>query len=217
MGQFAIIGVKIFGYYLATALRARSHEVLVLDIRDEPIEKIKNEVTQAVVADATDTEVLSALGVKDVDAAVVCIGSNMQASILATLHLKELGVRRILARAKSEAHGRILEKIGADEIYFPQKDSGLSLAAKLDNPNMIDYLPFMKGYSIIEIHPPTAFHQKTLRELDLINRFGVQILAVRSAINGEYTFIPTADYQVREPDSLIALGPDDALARIQKP
>ncbi|MGB5984007.1 MAG: TrkA family potassium uptake protein [Desulfobacterales bacterium] len=216
MGNFAVIGAKIFGYYLATALGSKGHEVLVLDIRDAPIQRIKNEVDQAVVADATDKQVLAALGIQDADAAVVCIGSNMQASILVTLHLKEIGVQRILARAKSEDHGRILKKVGADEIYFPQKDLGLNLAAKLDNPNMIDYLPFMKGYSIIEIRPPKTFHRKTLKELDLINRFGVQILAVRSAESGEITFIPTAAYQVRGPDSLIALGPEKALAQIQK-
>lgn len=215
MGQFAIIGVRIFGYYLATSLSERGHDVLALDISEATIQKIKDKVTQAVVADATDPEVLAALGVNAADAAVVCIASDMQASILVTLQLKELGVPRIMARAKTEEHGRILQKIGADEIYFPQKDLGLNLAARLDNPNMIDYLPFMKGYSIVELRPPRTFVDKPLRELDLINRFGIQILAVRSAGTTELTFIPTAAYRIKDHDNLIALGPDAGLRKIQ--
>ena len=123
------------------------------------------------------------------NAAVVCIGTRMQASILATLHLKELGVKHILAKAVSEEHGRILNMIGADEVIFPEKDEAIGVASRLDNPNILDYLPFIHGYSIIELAPPKEFVGKSLKDLDLINRFGVQVIAVKEIIPGNLTCI----------------------------
>jgi trk system potassium uptake protein TrkA len=140
----------------------------------------------------------------------------MQASILATLHLKELGVRRILAKATSEEHGRILLKIGANEIFFPEKDLAIGIASRLDNPNMLDYLPFIEGYSIVELAPPKDFVGKTLRELDLINRFGIQVLAIKEIIPRGLTLIPTGTFRVKDSDALIVLGPDEMLRKLQE-
>ncbi|MEE9527301.1 MAG: TrkA family potassium uptake protein, partial [Syntrophobacteria bacterium] len=175
MGQFAVIGLGNFGYYLGSYLYEKGHEVIALDISKSQVQKMKDVVSQAVVADATDREALESLGISQVDAAVVCIGTRMQASILATLHLKELGIKSILAKATSEEHGRILKKVGASEIFFPEKDLAIGVASRLDNPNMLDYLPFIEGYSIVELAPPKEYVGKTLKELDLINRFGIQV------------------------------------------
>ena len=191
MGQFSVIGVGNFGYYLGRHLYEKGHEVIALDINKGQVDKIKDFVSQAVVADATDRETMESLGIKEVDAAVVCIATRMQASILATLHVKELGVKRILAKAISEEHGRILSKIGAHEIIFPEKDLAIGVASRLDNPNILDYLPFIEGHSIAELAPPKEFVGKTLRDLDLINRFGVQVLAVREIIPDSLVLIPT--------------------------
>ncbi|MBW1982489.1 MAG: TrkA family potassium uptake protein [Deltaproteobacteria bacterium] len=215
MGQFAIIGIGNFGFYLGRQLYVKGHEVIALDISKGQIQKVKDFVTQAIVADATDRETLESLGLRDVDAAVVCIGTRMQAAILATLHLKELGVRRILAKATSEEQGRILRKIGADEILFPERDLALGVAGRLDNPNMLDYLPFVEGYSIAELKTPPHFVNKTLKDLDLTNRFGVQVLAVKEASRG-ITLIPTAGFQVKDGDKLIVLGPEKKLKSLQK-
>ena len=177
MKQFAVIGLGNFGYYLATRLYEKGHEVLAIDKNPSRVQVVKDLVTHAVVADGSDREALETCGVEQMDAAVVSIGSDMSSSILVTLNLKDIGVDRVLVMAMSEAHGRILEKIGASEIIFPQKDVAFSLAERLHNPNMLDYLPFIEGYSIIELATPKRFEGKTLRELDLINRFGVQVLA----------------------------------------
>jgi trk system potassium uptake protein TrkA len=217
MGQFAVIGIGNFGYYLGSYLYEKGHEVIALDISKSQVQKIKDVVSQAVVADATDREALESLGISQVDAAVVCIGTRMQASILATLHLKELGTKNILAKATSEEHGRILRKVGANEIFFPEKDLAVGVASRLDNPNMLDYLPFIEGYSIVELAPPKNFVGKTLKELDLINRFGIQVLAVKEIIPKGLSLIPGANYQVKDSDALIILGPDEILKELQKP
>jgi trk system potassium uptake protein TrkA len=216
MGQFAVIGLGNFGYYLARHLYEKGHEVIALDVNKVLVQKVKDEVTQAVVADATDREALEALGVSQVDAAVVCIGTRMQASILVTLHLKELGVKQIVAKATSEEHARILLKVGADEIVFPEKDLAIGVASRLDNPNMLDYLPFIEGYSIVELAPPKEFVGKTLKELDLINRYGIQVLAVKEIIPTGMILIPTAAFRVKDSDALIILGPEESLQKLQK-
>ena len=216
MGQFAIIGIGNFGYYLGRHLYEKGHEVIALDITKAQVQKVKDIVSQAVVVDATDREALESLGISHVDAAVVCIGTRMQASILATLHLKELGLKNILAKATSEEHGRILRKVGANEILFPEKDLAIGVASRLDNPNMLDYLPFIEGYSIVELAPPKDFVGKTLKELDLINRFGIQVLAVKEIIPKGLTLIPKANFQIKDSDALIVLGPDETLKNFQK-
>ena len=182
MKQFAVIGLGNFGYYLATQLYKKGYEVLAIDKKPNLVQEIKDKVSQAIVADAAERKTPEAMGLEQMDAAVVCIGSVLSNSILVTLNLKDIGVKRVLAKALSEAHGRILYKIGASEVFFPEKDLALSLAERIHNPNMIDYLPFLEGYSIIELSPPKDFIGKSLRELDLINRLGIQIIAVEEVI-----------------------------------
>ena len=216
MKQFAIIGIGNFGFHLGRHLCEKGHEVITVDINKSQVQRIKDLVSQAVVADATDREVLEALGIRQVDTAVVCIGTRMQASILATLHLKEMGVKKIYAKAVSEEHGRILSKIGANEIFFPEKDLAIGMAIKLDNPNMLDYLPFIEGYSIMEIAPPKEFIGKTLRELDLTNRLDIQVLAVKEILPKGITLIPKANFRIKDSDALIIMGPDANLEMLQK-
>ena len=216
MGQFVIIGIGNFGFYLGRHLFEKGHEVMALDINRSQVEKIKDFVSQAVVADASERETLEALGLKDVDAAVVCIGTNMQAAVLATLHLKELRIRRILAKANSEEQGRILYKIGADEIIFPERDQAITAASRLDNPSVLDYLPFVEGYSIAGLAPPKEFIGMTLKDLDLINRYGMQVLAVKELVPPRITMIPTGAFLIKDSDSLIVLGPDKALKKFQR-
>jgi trk system potassium uptake protein TrkA len=131
------------------------------------------------------------------------------------LNLKDIGVKRVLAKALSEAHGRILYKIGASEVFFPEKDLALSLAERIHNPNMIDYLPFLEGYSIIELSPPQDFIGKSLRELDLINRLGIKIIAVKEVINDQLVFIPTAKFVLKDSDILIMLGRNESLDKLK--
>jgi len=180
------------------------------------VQEIKDRVTYAITGDATDRRTMDSLGLKQVDAAVVCIGSSLSASILATLHLKDLGIERVYAKAISEAHGRILQKIGASEVFFPERDLAISMAERLHNPNMLEYLPFIEGYSIIEMAPPRNLIGKTLKELDLTNRYGIQVVAVKEIVPDKMNLIPGAQFTVKESDILILLGPNESLNRLRE-
>ncbi len=215
MKQFAVIGLGNFGYYLATQLYKKGYEVLAIDKKPNLVQEIKDKVNQAIVADAAERKTLEAMGLEQMDAAVVCIGSVLSNSILVTLNLKDIGVKRVLAKALSEAHERILYKIGASEVFFPEKDLALSLAERIHNPNMIDYLPFLEGYSIIELSPPKDFIGKSLQELDLINRLGIQIIAVKEVIKDQLVFIPTAKFVLKDSDILIMLGRNESLDKLK--
>ncbi|RME21318.1 MAG: TrkA family potassium uptake protein [Deltaproteobacteria bacterium] len=216
MSQFVVIGLGNFGYYLALNLARKGHEVMALDANQERVDAIRDEVAQAVVADATDPEPLRQLGLANSDAAIVCIGSDMSKSILAVMSLKEIGCKRVLAMAISEAHGRVLDKIGASNVFFPERDLAVSVAEKLHNPNMVEYLPFIEGYGIIEMSPPEEFVGKSLKELDLINRYGAQVLAIKEMVPERMNLIPTAGFVVKDSDLLILLGPNDLVEKLGK-
>jgi trk system potassium uptake protein TrkA len=214
--QFAVIGLGNFGFYLATRLFQKGHEVLGIDKNARQVQEIRDQISQAVIADATDPQALRDLELEKMDTVVIGIGSILNSSILATLNVKDLGVRRVVAKAVSEAHGRILQKIGADEIYFPEKDLAFSVAQKLDNPNVLDYLAFMEGFSIAQLAPPGDFIGKTLMELDLINSYGVQVIAVKEMVPENVVMIPTGRFLVKESDLMIIIGPDKALSELHE-
>jgi trk system potassium uptake protein TrkA len=215
MKQFLVVGLGNFGYYLATHLYKKGHDVMVIDKNSNRVQNIKNQVTQAVVADATDPKVMDELGVKDVDTAVVSIGSVLGNSILAVLNLQEIGIRHIVAKAINDPHKRILEKLGIQEIAFPEKDNAVSMANRLDNSNLIEYLPFLAGYGIIELAVPQSFVGLTLKQIDLTNRYGVQIVAIKELIPEKMQFIPKADFILKSSDILILLGSDKGLEKLK--
>jgi len=216
MKQFAVIGLGNFGYYLATRLYEKGHDVLAVDVDPARVQEIKNSVSQAVVADGTDRRAIEPLGVKEMDAAVVSVGSDLGASILTTLTLKDIGIKRVIAKAITEPQGRILLKVGASEIIFPEKDSAVSLAERMDNPNIIDYLPFIEGYSIIELTPPEQFVGKALKDLNLINLYEVQVVAVKETVPENINLIPTGNFVLKESDIMILLGANEGLNRLRK-
>jgi trk system potassium uptake protein len=214
--QFAVIGLGNFGFHLATTLSQKGHEVLGVDVTPKRIQEIRDQVSRAVVADATDPQAIGELGLEHMDAVVVSIGSVLNNSILATLNVKDVGVKRLLAMAVSEAHGRILQKIGADEIYFPERDLALTAAQRLVNPNLIDFIPLMEGLSIAQLTPPQDFIGKTLIELDLINQYGIQVVAVKKPGPADHVVIPTGKFIVKNKDVLIMLGPDKAMDKLKE-
>ena len=215
MRQFAVIGLGNFGFYLATHLYNKGYEVLAIDRSQKLVQEIKDQVSRAAVADATDIKALEALGVGQVDVAVNCIGTVVSDSILATLTLLDIGVKRVLAKATSESHARILKKIGAAETFFPEKDLAVSLAERLHNPNMLDYLPFIEGYSIQELHVPPDFAGKALMELDLINRYGIQIVAVKGVGADHVNLIPTGQTTLKKGEIIIVIGPNESLEKLR--
>lgn len=212
--KFAVIGLGSFGGNVAKTLYERGHEVLAVDSDKEKIEELKVSVSHAVHMEAADKENLEALGIRDMDVVIVSLGPNMEASILTVLYLHEMHVKRIVAKALTEDHAKILEAVGATEVIYPEKDMAVRTALKLSDPNVLEYLPLISGFRIQEIAPPEKFIGKSLKELDLRNRFGVQIIAVKGLVPETTTLIPTGDFVIKDSDILIIMGEDEQLMKI---
>lgn len=215
MAQVAVIGLGRFGFHVARQLHLAGHEVLAIDVSPENVEDIADFSSRAVVLDGREKERLEALGIRDFDMVVVSLGERIDASALVTLHLKELGVRRIITKAGSEDHRKLLELIGAHEVVFPEREAAERLARRLASPNLLDYINLGEDYSIHEVAPPGSFVGRTLAELDLRKRLGVQVLAVREALTEEVRVNPDPDFRIKESDALLVLGRNEDLARLR--
>ncbi|HNS05374.1 MAG TPA: TrkA family potassium uptake protein [Candidatus Saccharicenans sp.] len=212
--KFAIIGLGSFGSYLARTLYDKGHEVMVIDKDKDKIEGAKDFSTQAVWMDSADKESLKALGVPDMDVVVVSLGPEMEPSILTVLYLHELGVSRIMAKALSSDHGKILEAIGATDVIYPERDMAIRLAQKLSSRNVLEYLPLAENISIQEIVPPESFIGKRLKDLNLTNRYHVQVIAIRQLVPEKLIFIPGADFLIKDSDVLVVMGEEDNIAEL---
>ncbi len=216
MSQFAVIGIGRFGFHVAKLLHESGHDVLAVDSDAAAIQRVKDHCTQAVVLDGRDKLRLRALGVRDFDAVVISLGERLEASALIALHLKEIGVKRIIAKAASSDHAKLLELIGVSEIISPERQAAERLANRLRDTNVLDYIPLGQGYGIHEITPPKEFLGKSLVELRLRNRFNIQVLAIRDGRSDELKINPSAEFRIREFHILVVLGSDDDLDRLRK-
>lgn len=212
--KFAVIGLGSFGSNVAKTLYERGNEVLAVDKDSIRIEEEKSFVTHAVSMNAAVKDNLQAIGIKDMDVVIVSLGPEMEASILTVLYLHELGVKHIVAKALTEDHAKVLEAVGATEVIYPEKDMAVKTALKLSNPNILEFLPLVSGFSIQEIAPPEKFIGKSLKNLDIRNKYGVQIIAIRELIPEKITFIPDADFVIKDSDILIVMGEEKNLAKL---
>jgi len=212
--KFAIIGLGSFGSNVAKTLYKNGHEVVAVDLDKEKIAAAKGFTSHAVHMEAADKENLQAIGIADMDVVIMSLGPEMEASILTVLYLHELGVERIVAKALSEDHLKVLEAVGASEVIYPEKDMAVKVALKLSNPNILDYLPLHEGYGIQEIAPPEKFIGKSLKDLDLRNKFDIQVIAIREIIPGKTTLIPKSDFIIKDSDILIIMGQEGKLAKL---
>ena len=185
-----------------------------IDSSRERVQDLRDEATQAIVADCTDQATLKALGIEDADAVVVSLGERMDASVLVTLYLKELGVKKIVAKAVSEDHGKILGLIGATEIVHPERDSAMRVAIALGVKSILEYLPIGVGFSLLELLAPPDFRDKTLADLQIRATHHVLVVAVK---NGDrLDLVPGGSYEVREGDILVLIGRNEDLAQLTR-
>jgi trk system potassium uptake protein TrkA len=215
MRQFAVIGLGRFGSHVVRSLYENGQKVLAIDSDAAAVQRVKDYSTQAVVLDARDKQRLRALGIRDYDVVVISLGESIEASALVALHLKEIGVKRLVAKAGSDDHARLLELIGVDEIIMPERQAAERLANRLRDANVLDYIPLGRGFSIHELAPPEHFLDKSLEELKLRNRFHVQVLAVRDSRSGEVEVNPGAQFRIQPHHILIVLGRNEDLERIE--
>jgi trk system potassium uptake protein TrkA len=204
MKQFIVLGLGRFGSAVATTLVELGHEVLGVDNDEERVDVLKDKITQAVQADIAEEKVLTELGVKNFDAAIVCIGTDLETSILVTMMLKEMGLKYIIAKAQNNLHAKVLEKIGVDKVVFPERDMGARIARRLITPNIKDYVELEPDYSVIEIEALPEFADKTLSELDLRNKYGINVLAIKR--DNSFNISPQAKDVIKKDDLLIVIG-----------
>jgi trk system potassium uptake protein len=214
MKQVAVIGLGRFGSSVARTLAGSGCEVLAVDADESRVKAIADEVTDAVRANALDEEALRALGLRNFEVVVVAIGHEVEASILATVLLKEMGIPRIVAKAQDDLHGRVLQKVGADVVVYPERDMGVRLAHTLISRNVIDEIHLTTDYSILEMAAPLGFIGRSLKDLELRQRFGLSVLAIRR--KDRIIVSPNADQMVDEGDLLVALGQPDKLESLNE-
>lgn len=212
--QFIVIGLGRFGHSVAKTLYELGHDVMVIDKDEEKIQEICDYVTHAVQIDATDEKTLKSLGIKNFDVAIVTIGSDIQASIMITLLMKELGVKYTIAKAKSDLHAKVLYKIGADKVVLPEKDMGVRIARNLVYSNVLDYIELSPYHSIMEMEAADSWHGKTLKEINFRNKYGINVVAVKQG--DDIKVSPRAEYMITPKDIIVAIGTNEELESIQK-
>lgn len=214
MKSYFVIGLGRFGSGLAVSLCQLGAEVLAMDIRPDLVQQIANDVTHAVAGDAQDKEVLRALDVRSFDCAIIAIGDNLAASVLTVMNLKELGVPYIVCKAHDATHRRVLEKLGVDRVVIPELEHAQRLARSLFSYNVLDYIELSVNYGILELPAPKSWEGKSLKELNVRAKLGVNVIAVK---NGEDMNVsPAADYKIRPGDVLAVLGDTVALEAMRR-
>lgn len=214
MNSFVVIGLGLFGSGVARQLCALGAEVLAIDVHPELVQQISSDVTNAVVADARDADVLRALGAHECECAVVAIGDDLAGSVLATMNLKELGIKHIVCKAHDEVHRKVLEKLGADKVVIPEKEVADKLARSLTSHNVLDFIELSSDYGIVEIPAPKTWVGKNLKELDVRAKLGVNIIAIQR--NGKVSVSPRAEFLIEKNDILVVLGDYDSLTLMQE-
>ena len=223
---FAVIGLGMFGWKVCQVLMEKGGQVIALDNRPEQINKIRDNVTQAILIDATDEESISEAPFDQVDAAIVAIGDNIEASILTTNLLKQTGVPYIVARAVNKTHFQVLRQIGADEVINIEEDQGSRIASSLIAPSVMEKIPLSKDIFLAEIYLPDGLKNSKVESLDLVNRFNLKLTGIRrtvseltpdgDAVRNEELLFPSPEDKLMEGDVLIIVGAEDDLESFRK-
>ncbi|MCD9023982.1 potassium channel family protein [Cohnella silvisoli] len=213
MNQFVIIGLGRFGSSLGRELIKLGYEVLGVDRDEEKVQELSHVLTHAVVADATEEEVLRSIGARNFDCGVVAIGDDIQASILATILLKDLGVKKVVAKAVSDLHGRVLERVGVDRIIYPERDMGVRVAHQLVSPNLLDYIELSKQYTIAELAVPQCLSGKSLDDVNPRGRFGCSIVAINKPKG--IIIAPVAKDVLSQDDVMVVIGTNYQIEQFQ--
>ncbi len=212
MKNFVVIGLGRFGKAVAVELCELGNQVLAMDTDRDLVQDVSDQVTHAVAGDARDPAVLKALGIADYDCAVVAVGNDVGSSALVTMRLKEAGVPKVVCKAQSHVHQRLLEKIGADRVVFPEHEMGIKVAQGLARSNVLNFIELSQDYGIVEVDLPAGWAQKTIRELDVRAKFGVNVIAVRRG--QDINVAPGAEWVLAAGDKLIVLGRDSDISAL---
>lgn len=215
MKRVVVIGLGIFGSQLARQLYESGLDVIAIDKNRDVVQKIKDYSTKAVLADASDKDVLESIGIDENDIVVISFGEDLSASTLLTLHLKELKVKTIIVKVPNEDHKRILLRVGASEAIIPEREMANKVARGIISPNVLEYLPIADDYTIVELAPPSAFVGKSLNDLDLRKKFQLQVIAIRDVLTDQLQLVPRASSIIKDSDVLVVIGKEEDIRRIK--
>lgn len=213
MKSFAVIGCGRFGSTLAKTLVELGNEVMIVDSNDDIVQEMSEDVTYAVQADVLDEPTLKELGLSNFDVVIISIGSDVQASIMASLIAKELGAKKLIAKAQSLLHGKVLEKIGVDKVIYPERDMGRRLAHNLSSRNILDYIELSSEYNMMEITSLKSWWNKKISDLELRSKYGINIMAIKRGNSVDVS--PDPDEEILEGDVLLIIGNTNDLIKIE--
>ena len=213
--RVVVVGLGIFGINLVKELSKSGVEVIAIDKVKEAVQHVRDCATKAIVADGTDPEIMNAIGLREDDLVIVSFGEDLAASTLITLHLRQMKVKNIIVKAPNEDHKLILEKVGATEVIIPEKIMADKVAKSIVSPNVLDYIPLSEDYIICEIAPPASFIGKSIAELQLRNRYHVDVIAVRDTLTEKIQMIPPASFVVKDSEVLVVVGREADIDKIK--
>lgn len=215
MKRAVVIGLGIFGYHIARTLFESGFDVVAIDKNKEVIQKIRDYSTKAILTDGTNQDLWDDIGIREDDIAIISFGEDLAAATLITLHLRQKKVKNIIVKAPNEDHKLILEKVGATEVIIPEMDVARKLAKSMISPNVMDYIPLSDDYMIFELAPPNSFLGKTLAELQLRNRFHIEVIAVRDIVADQVHMVPPAGFVVKDGEVLVVIGKEADISKIK--
>ncbi|MCP3030654.1 TrkA family potassium uptake protein [Halobacillus sp. A1] len=212
--EFAVIGLGRFGGSICRELSREGMEVLAIDLDEDKVNEYRDIAAHAVIADSTDENVLKELGIRNIDHVIVAIGDNIQASMLTTLMLKELGIKTITVKAQNDYHEKILNKIGADHVVHPERDMGKRIAHSIISNNILDYIELSDDHSVVEVKAGSKMSGRSLVDLDIRAEYGCNVVAIKR--KKEVIVSPMATEEILENDILIVIGADKDISRFEK-
>jgi len=213
MRRFLIVGLGNFGSSVAESLFAQRHEVIAIDTNEEAVDRVSQYVSRAAVGDAKSLHTLEKIGAKGADAAVISTGDDITASILATMAVHDLGIRDVYVKVISRDHARVMERMKVTETIFPERESALSLGKRISGSGLLNYVKLGTGFSIQEMGVPDSWVGKTLRELELRQRFGITVVAIHDILTDKMAASSNPDVRLKDSDTLLVAGSDEDLAQ----
>lgn len=211
-----MLGMGTFGTALAKKLAANGCRVTGVDQRRERLESLRNVLHEAVIGDSTDRAFLEDLPIKDATAVFISLGENLTQSLLATLHVKELGARNVIVKGVTKEHGKILEHLGVDRVVFPEEEVARELADRMTWPNVLDYLPIDPEYSVAEVAMPASLSGRTLAEANLRNRIGVHVMGIKDVMQGRFEMFPDGKTRLLEDQVLLVVGREQEIGALRE-
>lgn len=216
MKTYIIIGLNSFGQYLAQFLSEKSFNVIAIDSDESKVNQVKAYVGKGIVTDAKDLETLQKIGVQKADGIIVSLSEKVDDSMVIIYHLKKLGIKKLYVKVLNDDHAKIVNLIGDAEIIFPEWDSAFKLAHRIDNPNILDFVPLSDEYSILDWVPTRKFIGKSIGESELKDKYNVMVISVEETVPNRTKLIPRSNHIIKESDVLVVIGRNEDLEKLKK-